>query len=436
MLGGRDPAEALIRDDGRVVSVGEFLALAGRLAASLTPGSTVLNLCERRPAFLAAYAGALRAGCTTLLPASRAPEVVSEVRALYPGSVTLDDMQVAAHGAAAAAAGFTPASVAADLVAMIGFTSGSTGQPSRHEKVWRVVAASTAHNAARLRAALPQDAADRLPWIVGTVPPQHMYGMEMTVLLPLLGGMALRGGRPLLPTEVAAALAAVPQPRILVSTPSHLRAIVAAGVPLPPVAVTVSATAPLDAALAGDVEAATGGALIEMFGATETCILGSRRTAHESAWQPYPGVRLTAEDGGTRVETPWFLTPERLQDVIETDESGRFRLVGRSSDLIDVAGKRASLADLTLRILRIPGVVDAAVFQPEESRGLVRRVAALVVAPGLSSSAIRAALATAIDPAFMPRPLLLLAALPRTPAGKLPRSALEAALQQHRNEVD
>jgi len=218
MLGGRDPAEALIRDDGRVVSVGEFLALAGRLAASLTPGSTVLNLCERRPAFLAAYAGALRAGCTTLLPASRAPEVVSEVRALYPGSVTLDDMQVAAHGAAAAAAGFTPASVAADLVAMIGFTSGSTGQPSRHEKVWRVVAASTAHNAARLRAALPQDAADRLPWIVGTVPPQHMYGMEMTVLLPLLGGMALHGGRPLLPTEVAAALAAVPQPRILVST--------------------------------------------------------------------------------------------------------------------------------------------------------------------------------------------------------------------------
>ncbi len=434
MLAGRDPAQALIRDHDRVISVGEFLALTGRVAARLATGRTVLNLCERRPAFLAAYAGALRAGCTTLLPASRAPEVIGEVCTLYPGSATLDDALIAAIAGDGAVPGGPPPTVAADLVAMIGFTSGSTGQPSRHEKVWRVVAASTAHNAARVRAALPPALAGSLPWIVGTVPSQHMYGMELTVLLPLLGGMAIHGARPLLPAEVAAALAEVPEPRILVSTPAHLRAIIAAGVALPPVAVTLSATAPLDAALAADVEAASGGTLIEMFGATETCILGSRRTAVESAWQPYPGVRLTPDAGGTRVETPWFLRPERLQDLIETDAHGRFHLVGRSADLIDVAGKRASLADLTLRILRIPGVVDAAVFQPAQSAGLVRRVAALVVAPGLTSAAIRAALEPAIDPAFMPRPLLLVDALPRTATGKLPRSALEAALQQHLHE--
>jgi len=44
------------------------------------------------------------------------------------------------------------------------------------------------------------------------------------------------------------------------------------------------------------------------------------------------------------------------------------------------------------------------------------------------------ALENALDPAFMPRPLVMVAALPRTPAGKLPRSALEAALQQHQRE--
>jgi acyl-coenzyme A synthetase/AMP-(fatty) acid ligase len=438
VLDGRDPQEALIRHDGLVITVGEFLALADQVAARLAAGQTVLNLCVRRSSFLAGFVAALRARCTTLLPASRAPEIIEQVRGLYPGSLVIDDASVVSANAAGAPAsparGAQP-TVAPDLVAMIGFTSGSTGEPSRHGKMWRVVAASTAHNAVRICAALPQNGRRGLPWIVGTVPPQHMYGMELTVLLPLLGRMSLHGAHPLLPAEVAAALDEVPPPRILVSTPIHLRAIVASGVRLPHVEVTISATAPLDETLARTVEAATGGVLVEMFGSTETCILGSRRTATESAWQPYPGVRFSADGVGTRVEAPWFAHAERLQDIIETDPAGNFHLLGRSADLIDVAGKRASLADLTLRILRIPGVVDAAVFQPDEARGLVRRVAALVVAPGHTSATIRAALDGAIDPAFMPRPLLIVTALPRNTAGKLPRTALLAALQHHLRNV-
>ena len=428
MLGGRDPAQALIREGDHDVTVGEFLARAARIGASLTAGTPVLNLCERRPAFLAAYAAALQAGCTTLLPASRAAEVLDELRGRYPGCVTLDDAEGAAHGAAAGPPPPRSPAVAGELVAMIGFTSGSTGAPSRHEKRWRVVAASTAHNAARLRAALPPAAAGSLPWIVGTVPSQHMYGMELTVLLPLLGGMAIHGARPLLPADVAAALADVPEPRILVSTPAHLRAIVAACIPLPPVAVTVCATAPLDAALALAVERATGGALVEMFGSTETCILGSRRTASEPGWTPYPGVVFAADETGTEVRAPWFGQPERLQDFIETGADGRFALRGRSADLVEVAGKRASLAELTQRVLDVPGVSDAVVFQPETSVGLVRRLAAVVVARGLTTDDLRAALAPAIDPVFMPRPLLLVAALPRTAAGKLPRAVLTELL--------
>ncbi len=318
---------------------------------------------------------------------------------------------------------------------MIGFTSGSTGQPSRHEKIWRSLAAVTARNNATIRGALPPSGAQRMPWIVGTVPSQHMYGMELTVLLPLLGHMGIHSARPLLPMEVAATLASVPSPRILVSTPVHLRAIVASGVQLPRTEVTVSATAPLDETLARAVEAATRGVLVEMFGSTETCILGTRRTALESAWHPYPGVRFSGDGPGTRVDAPWFGGTEHLQDVIETDPVGTFRLVGRSADLIEVAGKRASLADLTQRILRIPGVVDAAIFQPDTSRNLVRRLAAFVVAPGHTGAGIRAALESAIDPAFMPRPLLIVDALPRTPAGKLPLSALEAALRHHQHDL-
>lgn len=426
VLAARDPAAPLLLDGCRVRSVGEFLAGAAAVAASLADVREVINLCEGRAPFLTAYVGALLARATTLLPVSRAPDAVAAVRALYPGSRTVEDADVAA--ARDGGAGGDRA-IGADHVAMIGFTSGSTGVPSRHAKRWGTVAASTRFNAAAIRAALPPAARAARPWIVGTVPPQHMYGMELTVLLPLLEDMGLHGARPLLPAEVAAVLAETPAPRVLVSTPAHLRAIVASGVLLPRTEVTVSATAPLDAELAARVERATGGVLIEMFGSTETCILGSRRTAVESDWAAYAGVRFTPEEATTRVDTPWFPAPERLQDRIEVLPGERFRLLGRSSDLVDVAGKRASLADLTQRLLRVPGVVDAVVFQPDTaSKGLVHRLAALVVAPGLDAAQLRAALASSIDPVLMPRPLLLVPALPRNAAGKLPRAALEAAL--------
>ncbi len=433
MLQGRDPREPLIFDNGRLISVGEFLARSRHVAGRLAVGRTVLNLCEKRPAFLAGFVAALQARCTTLLPASRSPEVIAHMRSLYPDSLCVDDQEPESPVVGQEAAPLGP--VPDDHVVMIGFTSGSTGEPSRHEKTWRTVASITAQNSATIRAALPPGGAQALPWIVGTVPSQHMYGMELTVLLPLLGGMSIHATRPLLPTEVAATLAAVPAPRILISTPAHLRAIVASGVPLPHTEVTISATAPLEETLARAVEAATGGVLLEMFGSTETCILGTRRTARESAWRSYAGVRFTPDGQGTRVDAPWFVRSEHLQDVIETDATGSFRLIGRSADLIDVAGKRASLADLTQRILRIPGVVDAVIFQPDTTRSLVRRLAALIVAPGHTGASIRAALEPAIDPAFMPRPLLIVHALPRTPAGKLPRSALQAMLQQYQRDI-
>jgi acyl-coenzyme A synthetase/AMP-(fatty) acid ligase len=54
----------------------------------------------------------------------------------------------------------------------------------------------------------------------------------------------------------------------------------------------------------------------------------------------------------------------------------------------------------------------------------VARLAALAVAPGVPAAAIMRALREKIDPAFLPRPLVLVAALPRNALGKLPREAL------------
>jgi 3-hydroxymyristoyl/3-hydroxydecanoyl-(acyl carrier protein) dehydratase len=65
-------------------------------------------------------------------------------------------------------------------------------------------------------------------------------------------------------------------------------------------------------------------------------------------------------------------------------------------------------------------------YLPEDSGDRVTRLAALVVAPTLSPERLLAALRERIDPAFLPRPLHLVARLPRNATGKLPREQLLA----------
>jgi acyl-coenzyme A synthetase/AMP-(fatty) acid ligase len=61
----------------------------------------------------------------------------------------------------------------------------------------------------------------------------------------------------------------------------------------------------------------------------------------------------------------------------------------------------------------------------------VTRLMACVVAPGMTVAELTRALRPLIDPVFLPRPLLLVEALPRNATGKLPRPALQALLAEH-----
>jgi acyl-coenzyme A synthetase/AMP-(fatty) acid ligase len=140
-------------------------------------------------------------------------------------------------------------------------------------------------------------------------------------------------------------------------------------------------------------------------------------------------VALRPQPDGTLVDAPYFEQAITLADLVELLPERRFRLCGRHADLVEIAGKRASLGDLTRRITALAGVEDAVVFQLDDADAAgVRRIAALVVAPTRCELDLLQELRTAIDAAFLPRPLRKVAALPRNETGKLPRAAILAAL--------
>jgi acyl-coenzyme A synthetase/AMP-(fatty) acid ligase len=410
---------ALVTSAGDRVSPDAFRALALEAAAALPGVRELLNLCEDRRNFLVAFGAAMLRRRTVLLPPSRAAAAIAELRARYPGCETVDDSFVRAR------AGMAATDDGGDFIAVIGHTSGSTGAPTAHAKSFRSLAATTVLNARTLRTELARQGRDGKPWIVATVPPQHMYGLETSVLLPLLAGFGLHCGRPLLPVDVATALAQIDPPRVLVSTPVHLRALADSEVDFPEIAIAVSATASLARPLAERIERRLGAALVEFFGSTETCVIATRMTARDERWRPYPGIRLEAAGDGTTVSAPWLPGGQRLHDVIDVSVDGSFKVVGRGSDVIEVAGKRASLADLSRRLLSLGGVVDAVVFQPPPGEGgVAARCAALVVAPGATAAELARELRAQVDPVFVPRPIVLVPELPRNEVGKLPRDKL------------
>ncbi|MFA6921240.1 MAG: beta-hydroxyacyl-ACP dehydratase, partial [Gallionella sp.] len=226
------------------------------------------------------------------------------------------------------------------------------------------------------------------------------------------------------------ALAAVPAPRVLVSSPLHLRSLLDAGLALPEIESVVCATAPLSDQLAQEIETHFEAPLFEIYGSTETGQVATRRPTESCKWQLFPGIKLTIEGDCVRACGGHIEVPTLMSDTIEPVTDQLFLLRGRTADLVNIAGKRHSLASLNHLINSIPGVLDGAFYMPDEtSPDRITRLAACVVAPKMEASNLLAALREHIDPVFLPRPLLFVDALPRNSTGKLPRAALQALFQ-------
>lgn len=438
LIAHHDLNDAIALHSGKRVTVAELLGEALALAGRLPDGAYALNCCEDRYRFTVAFLAVLLRAQTNLMPPSRAPETLRQIAADYPGSYYLGD-GVAGPSELPAIAyteplGAVPLNAIPDLpaahLAARVFTSGSTGKPKPNDKTWGSLVTGTAMARERFLVSL-----GGTPQVLATVPPQHMYGLETSVLFALLGGAVAHSAKPLFPADVAAALAELPEPRVWVTTPFHLRTCQKSGLQFPRVALVISATAPLAIGLARDVEAWLGAPVKEIYGCTEAGSLASRRTIEGERWRMYPEMQVEQSAAGPIMLGPQLAAPVPFQDVIEILDDQCFALRGRSSDLLNIAGKRASLADLTHQLLSVPGVEDGVMLLPDESSQAdgahVTRLAAVVVAPTIGEAEILARLRQRVDAAFLPRPLVKVDALPRSDTSKLPRAALLALLQQH-----
>ena len=437
LIGHAEPEAIAAWRRGEAVTAGRFLAEVLHVARAMPDAGHVINFCSDRYRFALALCAAMVRGQVTLLPPAATRAAVEAMRAFAPGAYGIADDDALdvdlprfrmPEGAPPPARFDVPAIPADQEVACL-FTSGSTGEPRAYRKHWGSLVRDVAAEARHLGVG---DGCS----IVGTVPPQHMYGFESTVLLPLVAGAALCAERPYLPAEIDAVLARLPAPRVLFITPFHLRAWIEGGEPVR-IETVVSATAPLSVNLARRAEETAAGRLLEIYGCTETGQIAMRRPTLGTEWEAFEGIRVwndgeQAMAAGGHIEAT---TP--LNDVIEPLGDGtRFLLLGRSADMVNIAGKRNSLGNLNHQLTAIPGVADGAFFLPDEGEADgVGRLMAFAVAPGLSAAQVVAALRERIDAAFLPRPLVIVERLPRAITGKIPRAALEALVAETRKRT-
>ncbi|MGV9314358.1 AMP-binding protein [Streptomyces sp. NPDC003691] len=477
--------------DGEVWSYGELSDRVDRITRVLTgglgviPGHRVLLRGPTTPWLAACWLAVMKAGAVavTVLAQHRAEElaVIGELARVNHAlcdarslgelrAARLPDLRITPFGgstpddlirlAARAPAGPAPAvATAADDVALIAFTSGTTGRPKGclhfHRDVLAVADTFSAH--------VLRPAPDDL--FAGSPPLGFTFGLGGLVVFPLRAGacallLERSGPEQLLPAigehRVTVLFTAPTAYRVMLADPrSHdlrsLRRCVSAGENLP-------------AATWHAWHERTGLRIINGMGATE--LLHIFLSAADEAVRPgatglpVPGwqARIVGSDGRTvpdgspgllavrgpvgcryladprqreYVRDGWNLTG----DTCVREPDGWFRYVARADDMIISAGYSIAGPEVEEALLHHPEVIEAAVVgRDDELRGQV--VVAYVVlrdgppsgtaAAAAAADTLGAAVRTRLAPYKCPRAFVFLDALPRTPTGKLQRFRLRA----------
>jgi acyl-coenzyme A synthetase/AMP-(fatty) acid ligase len=406
------------------ISVTQFLHHVAVLAPQLPQYQFAINVCRNRYLFLVTLGAAIVRAQTTLLPPNKRANAqlqladdYGDVYLLHDGPdelAELPSLNILDLNWDGSPASDLPL-IEDTFLALISFTSGSTGKSKPNLKYWKTLRESTRINADNM---LPDPSL--LYYHLATVPGQHMWGLETSVIMALFANVCVADSQPLFPADIVSQLKALPSPRTMITTPLHLRSFRGVADSNVKLANLLCATAPLSAELADESEQRFGCPLREVYGCSEVGSMAVRITSQTDLWSGFDGLNF--ESGSvTKVSAEHLPQTVELEDRLEFINDTQFRLSGRQTDTIKVAGKRGSLLEVNRLITDHPDVIDAVAFLPEQDRA-TQRLAALVVFRECGSVAgLRQHLKTKLDSAFVPRPMIAVSGLPREESGKLPR---------------
>lgn len=416
---------------GTVLSLGQFRDDVDRLSAQLQGyGDTLIN-CPGRYAFSVGLLASWLNGKTVILPPNNLEETLQGIRNRFNITFECDKNwgQQLPGDNASAAHGSWELQLPRDMHAVNLFTSGSTGTP-------KVVTKSVANLLDEARTIAAEFNWPAGPVVAG-VPPQHLYGLTFSILLPWVTGNAWVDDMPRYPGDVLHALQHN-DGKTLISIPTQYQATLKDGSDLQGI-LCVSAAAPLPGSLARQWQQQHGTDILEIYGSTETGVVGHRRHTSTDIWQTFPHVSLSSEQGLLKVNSPFvsnefcggFLTADRATLA----EKGRFQLLGRADAIVKIAGKRVSLTNIEDNLRTCSGVAEAAVIAVP-AKGHVRDTAiwAAVVASGdyaLSPRQLQSELRGKLDGIEIPRRILVVDRLPRTTSGKLPGKAMVDLFEEY-----
>ena len=464
---------------GRAISLGELLHTVDYLADKIPAHQHLLNLYENRYYFLLGFLLGLKQQSISLFPSTVTPHVLAELKKSYKGLLILSEQspsqetsQIFNLQAVLESQDFLsynnktnikselnfPEIELSQTVAII-FTSGSTGQPKPYIKQWNDLLIASSHLTQTLFSGIKHTAHEKsktLFALLATVPAQHMYGLEASIIVALQNGFLMHSDKPFFPQDIThcleelTLLAKSRQQNIatsLITTPLHLKACIKTEVLLPGIKQFISATAPLRTELAQSCEQRYDAQVMEIFGCTEVGSMAYRRTIEAEQWTVLDDIHLKAmNEHEIQINTNRSIKQFLFNDVIELLDEHHFILKGRKEDLINIAGKRTSLAYLNHHLQSYTALNDACFYQesnlshtnisPPENR-----LVAFIVLNHLESlddgidkkqivRKIRSHLQQSIESIFLPKKIYFVESLPRNPTGKLPQSELKKLMHQ------
>jgi acyl-coenzyme A synthetase/AMP-(fatty) acid ligase len=422
-------------------TIGEIEALAAGIRdrfieRDIPPDEPVCLCVENRAHLLAALLASLAGAPPFILPHAYQPQVLREVQAARPFSLILADAAVEPPGGAAVIAveECRPSRRLPKLVRppdkafLALFTGGSTGKP----RIWSKTPANLFGEALHLAKTFD---IGRNDLILPTVPPQHIYGLLFSVLLPFVASVRVLGRTCTFPREILGALQNEGA-TVLVSVPIHYRAMRTGGIRRFSLRLAFSSAAPLDDEDAVFFRERTGLAITEIYGSTETGGMASRfYGANHGSWEPFTCLDWKILSDHLCVRSA-FVSPDLPRDsegffmtadlVAEAGEN-RFTLRGRADHIVKIAGKRVDLEEIREKIKRLPGVRDAYVTAVPLKRARQEEIAALVVSD-LPARSLRAAIRSMDESPGRPKRIRIVGAIPILPNGKVDHERVDRLL--------